>query len=349
MKYLDYYSVLGVPRDASPDAIKKAFRKLARQYHPDVNKDPGAEAKFKEINESYEVLSDPEKRKRYDTLGANWKAGQDFTPPPGWENAFRRGGSTAGGPGGIHFEFGGDGGGGDFSDFFSALFGGMGGMGGMGGGGARHSRTSGRRAPGGMPFDFGGGGFANPSDEAFRPHGRDFEVNLSVTLEALQQRIPQHLTLKVPTQQPDGRTAYQEKSFNFRIPQGATDGTRVRLPGQGEAGGNLYLNLRVAPHPVFHLNGYDIDCTLPLSPWEAVLGGKIRVPTLEGEAAVTIKPGTQGGARLRLNGKGLTDKQGRRGDIFVNIRIAIPTHLTDAEKELFTKLAATSTFRPRPD
>lgn len=335
MKYMDYYETLGVPRDASADAIKKAFRKLARKYHPDVNKEPGAEAKFKEVNEAYEVLSDPEKRKRYDTLGANWKAGQDFTPPPGWENIFRGGGAPGGG---IHFEFGGDGGAGGFSDFFSQLFGGMGGMGGMGGGPRARSRRSG----GGMPFGFGG--FPGGGDGGFTPHGQDAEADLHLSLEALYSRAPQTLSLRMPG--PDG--SLQTRTVTVRIPVGATDGSRIRLPGQGTDGGNLYLNLRVDPHPAFKLNGRDLDYTLPLAPWEAVLGAKVRVPTLDGQAVLTIRPGTQNGARLRLNGKGLPDKQGKRGDIFVTVRVVIPAHPTDREKELFKQLAAESPFRPRP-
>lgn len=332
MKYLDYYAVLGVPRDASADAIKKAFRKLARQYHPDVNKSSGAEARFKEINEANEVLSDPEKRKRYDALGRNWKTGQDFTPPPGW-GGFE---GASSGPGGIPFDFG-DAQGGDFSDFFSALFGDL-------GGGGRSAR--GRR--GGSPFgDFRGFGGGRP-EEACPPRGRDFEVDLPVTLEDLFGRAPKHLTLQVPTVQPDGATSRQARSFNVRIPAGATEGTRVRLPGQGEGGGSLYLNLRVAPHPVFRLNGHDLDMTLPISPWEAVLGAKIRIPTLDGPASLNVPPGTQGGARLRLGGKGLADKHGARGDLFVDLRIVLPDPPTAREKALFEQLAKESTFHPRP-
>lgn len=331
MKYLDYYAVLGVARDASASDIKKAFRKLARQYHPDVNKSPGAEARFKEINEANEVLSDPEKRKRYDALGRNWKTGQDFTPPPGW-GGFE---GASSGPGGMPFDFGGAQGGGDFSDFFSSLFGDLGGAG-------RSAR--GRR--GGNPFagfdGFGGG------PEAFTPRGQDFEANLSLSLEELFSREPKSLTLQMPSGQPDGTVARQSKTFQVRIPPGATDGTRIRLSGQGEGGGNLYLNLRVAPHPIFQLHGNDLDQTVPLAPWEAVLGAKIRIPTLEGPATLTIPPGTQGGARLRLAGKGLPDKHGARGDIFVNLRIAVPDHPTAKEKALFEQLAKESSFQPRP-
>jgi curved DNA-binding protein len=332
MKYLDYYAVLGVPREASAEDIKKAFRKLARQYHPDVSKSPGAEAKFKEINESYEVLSDPEKRKRYDALGHNWKSGQDFTPPSGW-GGFE---GARSGPGGIHYEF--SGAGGDFSDFFSSLFGDLGGPG----------RAPRGRRGGANPFagfgGFGGGG----NEEAFTPRGQDFEANLTLSIEDLFNRAPKNLTLQVPATNPDGSTSRQAKTFNVRIPPGATDGTRIRLSGQGEGGGNLYLNLRVAPHPVFQLNGHDLDITLPIAPWEAVLGEKVHIPTLEGTASLSVPPGTQGGARLRLSGKGLPDKHGARGDIFVNIRIVFPDHPTPREKALFEQLAKESTFRPRP-
>ena len=336
MKYLDYYAVLGVPRDASSDDIKKAFRKLARQYHPDVNKSPGAEAKFKEINEANEVLSDSDKRKRYDTLGRNWKSGQDFTPPPGFGGF---GSARGGAPGGIPFDFGGaQGAGGDFSDFFSAIFGDLGGQ----------SRTSGRGRRGGANPFAGFGGFGGDMDEkTFTPRGQDFEANLTLSIEDLFSRAPKSVTLQVPSTRADGSLARQAKSFNVRIPPGATDGTRIRLSGQGESGGNLYLNIRVAPHPVFQLNGHDLDLTLPITPWEAVLGAKVHIPTLEGTASLNIPPGTQGGSRLRLSGKGLPDKSGSRGDIFVNLRMAIPDHPTPREKALFEQLAKESTFRPR--
>ncbi len=330
MKYLDYYAVLGVPRTATADEIKKAYRKLARQYHPDVNKAAGAEARFKEINEANEVLSDTEKRKRYDALGANWKPGQDFTPPPGW-GGFE---GASSGPGGIHFEFGGPGAGGDFSDFFSALFGDL------GGGGGRRPRRS--------PFGgFGGFGGSAEEEEAFAPRGQDFEANLAVTLEELLSRTPKRITLQVPARGPDGHAAPESKTFSVRIPAGATDGTRIRLPGQGAGGGSLYLNLRVAPHPHFQLRGHDLDFELPLAPWEAVLGAKVAIPTLEGNAALKIPPGTQGGARLRLGGKGLPDQHGTRGDLYVNIRIVLPDRPTAREKALFEQLAKESGFQPR--
>lgn len=331
MKYLDYYAVLGIARDASADEIKKAYRKLARQYHPDVNKSAGAETRFKEINEANEVLSDPEKRKRYDALGPNWKSGQDFTPPPGW-GGFE---GASSGPGGFRFEFGGAPGG-DFSDFFSALFGDLGGR----------PRRGGRRGP--SPFG-GFGGFAGETgEEGFAPQGRDYEATLTLTIEELFSRAPKSVSLQVPQVRPNGSMARETKTFKVRIPPGATDGTRIRLSGQGESGGNLYLTLRVAPHPFFQLHGHDLDLDLPISPWEAVLGTKVRIPTLEGNAALHVPPGTQGGARLRLGGKGLPSQHGSRGDVFVNVRIAIPTRPTPREKALFEQLAKESPFQPRP-
>lgn len=337
MKYLDYYALLGVPRTASDTDIKKAFRRLARQYHPDVNKAPDAEARFKEINEAYEVLSDPEKRKRYDALGPNWKSGQDFTPPPGF--------GGFGGPGGgnIHFEFGGGDGGfpSDFSDFFSAIFGGM--NGGMGGGPrARRSSSRTRGGPAANPFGgFGGFGASGP-DADFVPRGNDFEATLPIRIEDLFSRDPQTVTLQLPGTPP------APKTFKIRIPAGATDGTRIRLAGQSPDGGNLYITLKLLPHPVFRPNGHDLDLTLPVAPWEAVLGAKIAVPTPDGTAMVTLRPGTQGGSRLRIPAHGLPQRTGKRGDLFVTIRIAIPDHPTDRERELFAELARTSTFRPRP-
>ena len=224
MKYRDYYAVLGVARDASPEAIKKAYRNLAREYHPDINNSPGAEARFKEINEANEVLSDPEKRKRYDALGANWKSGQDFTPPPGWGD-FRR---TQSGPGGIRFEFGGSGG--DFSDFFSAIFGDWEGA----------TRQSAHSRRGGSPFaDFGGfdptGGIGG---QGFTPRGRDYETHLTVSLEELFSRAQRRLCSRCRI-----RAARVLRRGRFRYDSGgATEGTRIRLSGQGEDGGSLYLN-----------------------------------------------------------------------------------------------------------
>ena len=318
MKYLDYYQVLGVKRDDSQETIKKAFRKLARQYHPDVNKTPGAEAKFKEINEAYEVLSDPAKRKRYDALGPNWKAGQDFTPPPG---GFDFGD-------GVHFEFssnGMPGGAGGFSDFFSALFGNLGAE----GMGAGRGRSRFRR--GGSPFgDFAGMHADAPSE---------VEATLEVSVEDLFRHAPQSVGLQFA----NGET----KRFTVKLPPGATDGTRIRLQGLGPAGENVLLTLKAKSHPRFALRGHDLEAPLALSPWEAALGAKIRVPTLDGGVSLNIAPGTQSGARLRLGGQGLSRRDGSRGDLYLRVRIAVPSPLTPRERELFDALAKESKFQPR--
>lgn len=323
MKFQDYYQVLGVPRTASTDDIRKAFRKLARKYHPDVNKDPSAESKFKEINEAYEVLSDSAKREKYDRLGANWKAGQDFTPPPGWEQAFRSG------PGGgsTHFSFEG----GDFSDFFSALFGSMDPN---ASGPFRRSRRSSRSARN----PFAGFDFSADAEPAPPPPA---ESHLSISLEDLFSRAPQTLTFSDPT-------TGASKTLRVRIPQGASDGTRIRLAGQAPSGGDLLIHLHLLPHPVFRVHGHDLETDLPLAPWEAVLGAKVRIPTLDGPASISIRPGTQNASRLRLAGKGLPDRQGRRGDLIASVSIRVPTHPSDAERDLFRRLSEASTFHPRP-
>ncbi|MBQ7251008.1 MAG: DnaJ domain-containing protein [Kiritimatiellae bacterium] len=329
MKFLDYYAVLGVPRDATADTIKKAFRKLARQYHPDVNKSPGAEARFKEINEAYEVLSDPAKRKRYDTLGSNWKAGQDFTPPPGFD--FGGGGNPFGG-GGVHFDFSGSGAEG-FSDFFSALFGNMGGA--MGGGGMGGGRGRRRAAN-----PFAGFGGANPfagAAAAEEPPPQAVEAEIRVPLRALFAREKETVRL-------DSGDGTGPKTYAVSLPAGTTDGSRVRLRGQGPGGADLLLTVRLEPDPLFRPTGpYDLETTLPVRPWEAVLGAK-KVPceTPTGTAAVNIAPGTQGGRMLRLAGQGLPKRGGGRGDLYVKLAIRVPTAPTAAERAAYEALAKAS-------
>jgi len=328
MKFLDYYAILGVPRDASADAIKKAFRKLARQYHPDVNKSPDAETRFKEINEAYEVLSDPAKRKRYDTLGSNWKAGQDFTPPPGF------GGGNPFGGNGVHFEFSGEGMDG-FSDFFSALFGNMGGMGGMGGAGPAGGRGRRRAANpfagfgGGDPFAAGGGAGGGAPGAV--------EAELRLPLRALFRKEKETVRL-------DFGDGTGPKTFAVSLPPGTTEGSRVRLRGQGPGGADLLFTVRLEEDPVFRAKGqYDLETTLPIRPWEAVLGAKkVPCPTPTGTAAVTIAPGTQGGRTLRLAGQGLPRRDGGRGDLYVSLAIHVPTAPTEAERAAYEALAKAS-------
>jgi len=332
VQFRDYYDVLGVAKTATEDEIKSAYRKLARKYHPDVNPgDKSAEEKFKEINEAYEVLSDADKRKKYDELGPNWKAGQDFRPPPNWEGANVEFGDFG------DF-FGGGRGASGFSDFFESLFGG-------------------RRGP------RRGAGFAM--------RGQDVEAEIPLTLEEAHRGVKRTITLQVTETCPDckgsgvkdaktcptcrGAGAIRRpKSLEVTIPAGVRDGSVIRLPGQGEPGssgapaGDLFLRVRLQPHRLFNTVGEnDVQIELPVAPWEAALGAKIPVPTLDGPVEMKIPPGSQGGQRLRLRGQGLNRRGGGRGDEYVKIRIVIPPMLTPKEKELFEKLAAESRFNAR--
>jgi curved DNA-binding protein len=297
LKFRDYYEVLGVSRTARADEIKKAYRRLARKHHPDVNPaDKTAGTRFKELNEANAVLSDPEKRARYDQLGASWKAGTDFTPPPGWQAA--RPGARAGGEQ-------------EFSDFFEGFFGG------------RRGATS---------FSMAGG---------------DIEAEIGLSLETAHAGGRRSLTLKGPEGPVDLEVA---------IPAGSRAGTIIRLAGQGEPGlgkgpaGDLLLHVRLERHPVFQVVGVDdIQAELYVAPWEAALGAKIRVPTLEGPAEIEMKvpPGSQTGQRLRLRGEGLFRRAGGRGDEYLRLQIVNPPHLSEAEKDLFAKLGAASRFDAR--
>lgn len=312
MKFRDYYEILGVPRNASQNDIQKAFRKLARKYHPDVNKDPDADNRFKEINEAYEVLRDPEKRKKYDALGADWKNGQDFSPPPGWEGVF---------------QFGGDGGGGSpFSDFFEAIFGSMGGFNTMGG------------------QRFGG--------HSLRRRGRDLESKIELTLDEIAAGGKKHVEFEVLERGNDGRARRTRRSLDVVIPKGVTHGSRIRLAGQGEKGsgggppGDLYLEVQVRKDPCFEIEGQDLRITVDITPWDAALGGTVEVPVLGGSVTMKIPPGTQSGQVLRIKGKGLPGKGDCVGNILVEVRIVVPKELSPREKELFEALKKESQFKP---
>jgi curved DNA-binding protein len=318
--FQDYYKTLGVSRNATQDEMRRAYRKAARKYHPDVNKAKDAEEKFKQANEAYEVLKDPEKRKLYDQLGANWKAGQEFRPPPGWEN--------------VHFEFRGSPGaegfdlGGGFSDFFEMLFGGRGG-GGRGGG-----VTSGRQASWSMP-------------------GQDHEAEITISLEDSYHGATKTITLQGQEVDDQGKIRPVTRTYEVRIPAGVTDGSRVRLAGKGSPGigggppGDLYLKIHLEPHPRFRVDGHDLQAEVPVTPWEAALGGTVEVPIMEGTAHLKIPPGTQSGQKLRLRGKGLPMRDGGRGDLFAVVKIVVPKTLSNRERELFTEMAGVSSFNPR--
>ncbi|MBN2452478.1 MAG: DnaJ domain-containing protein [Lentisphaeria bacterium] len=329
--FKDYYEILGVSREATGDEIKKAYRKLARKYHPDVNREPGAEDRFKEIGEAYEVLSDAQKKKRYDSLGRNWKAGQEFRPPPGWENVRFEFSGGSGGRGFRMEDFGGG-----FSDFFESLFGGLEGAGGPSFAGSRR---------GGSFFD------GHPPRAA---RGQDREAEVTISLEEAYHGAAKTLSLSSRERGPDGRLHRTTKSYDVRIPPGTTEGTRIRLGGQGGAGasggqaGDLYLAVRIAPHPVFRLQGHDLEAALRLSPWEAALGARVSVATLEGKATLTVPAGTQTGRRFRLRGKGLPLAGSRgRGDLYVTAAIVVPASLSPKERALLEELARESRFDPR--
>src|SRR5207253_3397324 len=295
MKYKDYYAALGVERTATADEIKKAYRKLAQKYHPDVTKDPAGEEKFKDVAEAYQTLKDPEKRAAYDQLGSSYQPGQEFKPPPDWEQRF--GGEEA------HFSFDDL----DLSDLFESL--------------GRGTRGRGRAA---MKFP-----------------GEDYEVAVQLTLEDAMRGTQVQLNLQVPERDAEGRLRRVPKTITARIPKGATDGQRLRLRGQGGPGmnggppGDLYLDIVLAPHPLFRPVGHDLHIDLPLAPWEAALGGTVELPTLSGKVEMKIAPGTTAGRKLRLKGKGLPKPAGGEGDLYATVQIVNPAALGEREKELY--------------
>ena len=285
VEYKDYYAILGVKRDAKPDDIRKAYRKLAKEFHPDVNKSAGAEEKYKEINEAYEVLKDPAKREKYDRLGANWRNGQDFTPPNGWGN-FSGGTFTTGG---------------DFSDFFRTIFGG-----------------AGKTTFGGFQDIFSGGYTQSRS--------RDTEAELTLTLEQVYRGGEMSMSL-------NGQT------INVRLPKGITDGSRIKLAGKGSNGADLYVNIHIAPHEVFTVEGSDLTRDVKVPVFDAVLSKDIHVETLDGSVSVKMPAGIQDGQKLRLRGKGLPKRDGTNGDMYVRVRIELPKKLTTQQKKLWQELA----------
>ena len=344
VKFKDYYEVFGVPREATDDEIKKAYRKLARQYHPDVAKDKkNAEEKFKEVNEAYEVLSDPAKRKKYDQLGANWKQGAEFHPPPGWEESFGGGGFSRGRSrgGAYEFHFGGSG----FSDFFEQLFGSMG------------------RGKAASEHGFEG------AEELGAERGADVEGDILVTLDEALHGAIRTVSVRyngvcgqcggtgASGRQPcsgcggTGQAARTE-THKVKIPAGVVAGQRLRIPGRGQSGfgngeaGDLYLRVRFARHPDFEVDQNNLSLELDLAPWEAVLGTEVAFPTLDGRVSIRIPPGTQTGQRLRVRGRGL-GKEGQRGDLYVVARIQVPERIGNAERDLWERLRDGSSFNPR--
>lgn len=334
VEFKDYYQTLGVPRSASGEDIKKAFRTLARKYHPDVAKDKkAAEAKFKEINEAYEVLGDPENRKKYDQLGADWKQGAQFRqPPPGREDAFRQTGGR--GPGGqdFNFEFEGTG----FSDFFEQFFGGRAGRGGG-------FSPFGSRQSAGYDEDAW-------EQSAAAQRGQDVRGDILISLEEVLKGTIRAITVR----RTDARTGQEEsQTYQVRIPAGVRAGQSIRVRGKGDAGfaggsaGDLYLRVRYAQHPDFQTRGADLVGNLELAPWEAILGATVPVQTLEGTVSLKVPAGTQQGNQLRVRGKGLPAGGAKRGDLYVGVSIQVPPQSSEEEKRLWKQLSAKSAFNPR--
>ena len=312
MEFKDYYKIMGVERDATQDEIKRAYRKLARKYHPDVSKASDAEERFKEVGEAYEVLKDPEKRAAYDQLGANWKAGADFNPPPDWDAGFEFGG------GGFT---GGDAG--DYSDFFESLFG--------QGFGAAH----------------GGGG----RRRTYHARGEDHHAKVLIDLEDAFNGATRTITLRHPELDATGHVVNRERTLNVKIPKGVKEGQRIRLSGQGAPGmgegpaGDLYLEINFKPHSLYRVEGRDLYLDLPVAPWEAALGATVKTPTPKGPVDLKIPAGTRSGQKLRLKGRGIPGTP--PGDIYVIPQIVLPPANTEAAKALYRKMEKELAFNPR--
>lgn len=308
MEYKDYYQVLGVARDVSPEDLKRAYRKLARKYHPDVSKEENAEEKFKEVQEAYEVLQDPKKRAAYDQLGSNWQAGQEFKPPPDWEPQ-------------SEFQYNGGFRAGSFSDFFENLF---------------------------------GGGFATHEARArhdFVARGEDLHSKIAISLEDAFHGAVHMLRLQVPVVAANGRITAERRTLRVKIPAGITSGQQIRLTGQGGEGsgggkrGDLYLEVTVKSHSIYHLEGKNVYLNVPITPWEAALGAKISVPTLGGKVEMSVPAGAKSGSKLRLQGRGLPG--GIQGDQYIILQIMTPVPQNDTQRELYRTMAREMPFNPR--
>jgi curved DNA-binding protein len=322
VKFQDYYATLGVARDASQEEIRRTYRKLARKHHPDVDKTAGATQRFAQIAEAYEVLKDPDKRKRYDALGERWKEGQEFTPPQGWQEfRFGTGGAGQGFEG---FDLGGSSG---FSSFFETFFGQA--------GGDSFGKGASRR----------GAGFAG----ARRPReGRSLEASLEIDLEDAYRGATRTISLE------SGGPGARTRTYDVKIPPGTTSGSVIRLRGQGGEGsgggssGDLLLRVEIRPHARFTISDHDLATVLPIAPWEAALGARVGLRTLDGsEVVLAVPPGSSSGKKLRMRGMGLPRSGGDRGDLIVELRILVPEVLSDAERRLYEELKRESRFDAR--
>ncbi len=306
VKYDDYYATLELERGASDEQIRKAYRRLARRYHPDVSKEENAEERFKTISEAYQTLSDPGKREAYDQLGRH-RAGEDVQPSAEWDSRFWQGAPGE--------EI-------DLADLLEQI-----------------AYRSARQRPGGAGH--------------VSMRGQDYEIATALSLDDAARGKDIAVTFSVPELDANGQVQRSSRTARVRVPKGVTDGERLRVPGQGAAGlgggkpGDLYLDIRLERHPLFEVAGHDLYLALPLAPWEAVLGGTVEVPTLDGRLQVTVRPGAKGGQKLRLAGKGLPRRGGGAGDLFCVLQIVTPTVISEREQQLYEELAASSPFDPR--
>jgi curved DNA-binding protein len=309
--YKDYYTIMSVDRDASQDDIKRAYRKLARKYHPDVSKEADAEARFKDVGEAYSVLKDPEKRAAYDQLGAGWKAGQDFRPPPNWDAGFEFTGSgfKSGDPGA-------------YSEFFEALFG--------------QDLGSGRKAR---------------ADYNYQARGEDHHSKVLIDLEDAYNGSTRSITLRSPVLSDDGHVATRDRTLTVKIPKGVLQGQRIRLAQQGAPGhgggasGDLYLEIDFRPHKRYSVDGRDVYLRVPITPWEAALGATVTVPTPTGAVGLKVPAGTSSGQKLRLKGRGIPSQP--PGDLFVTPELTLPPADSDKAKELYRKMQQEMDYDPR--
>ncbi len=312
MEFKDYYQVLGIARDATQDEVKRAYKRLARKYHPDVSNEPDAEERFKEINEANEVLKDPEKRAAYDQLGANWEAGQDFRPPPDWDGGFEFHGGGFTNADAAHF-----------SDFFESLFG-------------KHGPQ---------------GGFQGGSSRAYYAKGGDSHAKVAIDIQDAFNGVAKSIRLKHLEPGQDGQPRVRERTLQVKIPKGVRQGQHIRLSGQGEPGigqgkaGDLYLEINFRPHPYYRVEGKDVYLTLPVAPWEAALGETVTIPSPTGTLSVKIPPGCDNGKRLRLKGRGIPAKV--PGDFYVEVSIALPKADSDKAKQAYADMRRAFDFEPR--
>jgi len=316
MEFKDYYKTMGVERTATQDEIKRAYRKLARKYHPDVSSEKNAEAHFKEVGEAYEVLKDPEKRVAYDELGSQWKAGQEFRPPPGWDAGFE---FSEGGRGrGRAEDF-------DFSDFFESLY------------GRQHGEPR--------------GGSHGSARGRVNLQGQDHHARIMVELEDSYAGAMRQITLRMPELTADGHVLTRDRTLNVRIPKGIREGQQIRLSGQGGAGlgdagaGDLYLEVAFSPHPRYRVEGGDVYLDLPVTPWEAALGANIQVKAPSGSIDLKVPAQSQAEKKLRLKGRGLPGKT--PGDLYLVLKIVIPPADTEKAREAYRQMQKQFTFNPR--